>query len=269
MNRCDGRENSVKYMQTTDRKKEKQHLDTALFLCWPAMASQHLPKPSSGEIDFVCARLTHSKFRENKKPKAPFIAWLVFFLFFSNSIYKLPIGIISLEKASEQSMAFAGVNECQKTALLKLVTTLQSCVSSSQPSSHFWFPICALSLLPCVITERRDTTVAALSFLFTLNVVCETHRSPPPPSPPSPTTTINPISIILEALLQQLAPLSPSKPQQFRKTVALLPLRCQIFLHFYCHTDGRALWHVSAGEKNLYFLSGLLYRKPHKNEGKE
>lgn len=81
MNRCDGRENSVKYMQTTDRKKEKQHLDTALFLCWPAMTSQHLPKPSSGEIDFVCVHLTHSKFRENK-PKAPFIAWLVFSFFF-------------------------------------------------------------------------------------------------------------------------------------------------------------------------------------------
>lgn len=70
--------------------------------------------------------------------------------------------------------------------------------------------------------------MAALSFLFTLNVVCETHRSPPPPSPPSPTTTINPISIILEALLQQLAPLSPSKPQQFRKTVAL-----------FCHSDAK------------------------------
>lgn len=24
------------------------------------------------------------------------------------------------------------------------------------------------------------------------------------------------------------------------------------FLHFYCHTDGRALWHISAGEKNIH-----------------
>lgn len=82
--------------------------------------------------------------------------------------------------------ASARVNECQKTAQSKLVMTLVLFFKLSMIQS-FWFPICALSLLPC-ITQSTETWLCLRSPSFSHSMWCVKRT---PPSCPIPTASLS------------------------------------------------------------------------------